>query len=88
MADYPCYSFIQILEGNKCLLIIDDHTRHQERLLVFLEDLNDLDASVGRGRAKKTLFCDKIGHDVTIAYDERKRYLAICGTDLNRVIPS
>lgn len=74
---------IQLLEGGKCLLII--HDTPQGRLVVYLEELSNLDAGILRANARKILYCDKLGQDINFAYDECKRTLVVCGTDRSKV---
>jgi hypothetical protein len=39
-----------------------------------------MDAAIQRGKAIKTLNCDKVGDDVLFAYDEAKRMLTVCAS--------
>lgn len=73
---------IHILDDDKCLLILDN--RHGQ-LFVFLEDITSLNMAIARGKCKKQLHRDKLGQTCMIAYDERKRILAVCGTDASKV---
>lgn len=76
---------IYLLENDKCLLILDDQRHH---LIVFLEEMNSLDNAIQHNVRKKLVHCDKIGKEVIVAFDERKRMLAICGIDIDKVLPS
>jgi hypothetical protein len=44
-----------------------------------------LSMAIERGKYKKQLHCDKLGQAFVIAYDERKRMLAVCATDASKV---
>ena len=74
--------FIQILDDDKCLLILDN--RHGQ-LCILLEDVTTLNAAIENKRYKKQLHCDKLGETCLMAYDERKRMLSVCATDASKV---
>jgi len=74
--------FVQIINGDMCLLILDN--RHG-KLYVFLEDITTLNMAIERGKYKKLLHHDKLGQTCVMAYDESKRMLAVCGTNAREV---
>ena len=74
--------FIQIIDGDKCLLILDNR---RGKLYVFLEDITTLNMAIERGKYKKLLHRDKLGQTCVMAYDESKRMLAVCGTNEREV---
>ncbi|KAG5646404.1 hypothetical protein DXG03_003454 [Asterophora parasitica] len=67
---------VQILE-NRILLVIDDR---KEGLSIYLETLNSIGAAIDHGRSRRRLRHDKIGKDISIAYDETKRMLSLCAS--------
>ncbi|KAI5122457.1 hypothetical protein M0805_008768 [Coniferiporia weirii] len=72
---------LQLLENNKCLVIVEDrgHDLH-----IFLENLSNLDAAIANGRSKKVIKREKTGHDIVVAYDEGRRVLVVCGIDTQK----
>jgi hypothetical protein len=77
--------FIQIIDGDMCLLILDNR---RGKLYVFLEDITTLNMALERGKYKKLLHRDKLGQTCVMAYDETKRMLAVCGTNAREVSSS
>jgi hypothetical protein len=77
--------FIQIIDGDMCLLILDNR---RGKLYVFLEDITTLNMAIERGKYKKQLHRDKLGQTCVMAYDESKRMLAVCGTNARDVSTS
>jgi hypothetical protein len=77
--------FIQIIDGDMCLLISDNR---RGKLYVFLEDITTLTMAIERGKYKKQLHRDKLGQTCVMAYDESKRMLAVCGTNAREVSAS
>ncbi|KAH8114632.1 hypothetical protein DFH11DRAFT_1508603 [Phellopilus nigrolimitatus] len=71
-------SLIQLLEGDKCLVVVGDQNQD---LHVYLENLSSLEAAIEYKRSKKTIKREKTGHDVAVAYDEGRRTLVVCGVD-------
>ena len=71
-----------MLEGERLLLVITDHTGN---LNVYLESLAGMDAAISRGRGKP-LNREKIGQEFLLAYDESKKMLAVVSSDKVRVI--
>ncbi|THH11646.1 hypothetical protein EW145_g511 [Phellinidium pouzarii] len=71
----------RILEGNKCLAVIDDRSQD---LHVYSESLISLGAAISNRRPKKEIKREKTGHDIAVAYDEGKRALVICGVDTQK----
>jgi hypothetical protein len=65
-------SLYQLLENGKLLLVL----AHRDKIYVFLERLQELDAEIRR-KPIKTLDRDKLGRGVLFAYDETKRTLAV-----------
>ena len=74
------YSFrhIQLLAESRCLVVTENEAGY---IKVFLERANVLGRMIDSGRAKKQFHRDRLGEGYLIAYDERTRTLALCGTD-------
>jgi hypothetical protein len=70
------FSFCQILENEKLLLVLVD----RERVFVYLDPLPVVDAAVRESRPIKTLSREKLGQNFLFAYDETKRTLAVCAS--------
>ncbi len=77
------FRHIQLLEGGQCLLVL--HDTLQNRLVVYLEELSNLDAGIAHNNARRIIHCDKLGQEINLVYDECKRTLAVCGTDFSKV---
>jgi hypothetical protein len=69
-------SFYQILEYEKLLLILLD----QDRMVIYLERLIEMDVAIQRNRPVKGLSREKLGNDVLFAFDETQRALAVCAS--------
>ena len=69
-------SFHRLLENERLLLVLADQDKH----VIYLERLADMNAAIQRARPIKTLHRNKIGEDVLFAYDEAKRTLAVCAS--------
>ncbi|KAH8114634.1 hypothetical protein DFH11DRAFT_1508479 [Phellopilus nigrolimitatus] len=75
-------SLIQLLEGDKCLVVVDDQ---DQDLHIYLENLSSLEAAMKRKEgAKKRIKREKTGNDVVVAYDEGRRALVVCGVDIQK----
>ncbi|TDL23181.1 hypothetical protein BD410DRAFT_839090 [Rickenella mellea] len=71
---------LYLLDGDRCLLIVDDHRGH---LKIYLEELTCIDGAIRQGShgSKKVLHKDKMGENAVVTFDERKRMIAVCGCD-------
>ena len=58
-----------------------------ESLYVFLENPERLDGIVREKKYKKRILREKLGNDITTAYNEQKRLLVVCGVDAHEVRP-
>ncbi|TDL23180.1 hypothetical protein BD410DRAFT_721351 [Rickenella mellea] len=65
-----------LLDDDKCLLIIDNGRGHLE---IYLEVVTAMDRAIQRTACKKQLHKDKMGSNAIVAFDERKRMIAVCG---------
>ncbi|KAH8114638.1 hypothetical protein DFH11DRAFT_1508680 [Phellopilus nigrolimitatus] len=75
-------SLIKILEGDKCLVVVDDQNQD---LHIYLENLSSLEAAIKHKEgAKKRIKREKTGNDVVVAYDEGRRALVVCGVDIQK----
>ena len=70
------FSFCQILENEKFLLVLVD----RDWVLIYLESLSEIDAAIRGSRPIKSLNREKLGQDFLFAYDEIKRTLAVCAS--------
>ena len=70
------YSFYQILENEKLLLVLLDG----DRVTIFLARLPEMDMAIERNRHAKSLSREKLGNEVLFAFDEAKRALAVCSS--------
>lgn len=78
LISHHCLRHLQLLQADRCLLVIDDVDGD---FMVYLERIHDLSAAVAAGRNKKRVVKQKIGDQVLLAYDETKRMLAVCGAE-------
>jgi hypothetical protein len=69
-------SLYQILENERLLLVLLD----QDRAVIYLERLLEMDVAIRRNRYAKCLSREKLGNDVLFAFDETKRALAVCSS--------
>jgi hypothetical protein len=69
-------SFYQILENERLLLVLLD----QDRAVIYLERLVEMDMAIERNRHAKSLSREKLGNEVLFAFDEAKRALAVCSS--------
>ncbi|KAH8114613.1 hypothetical protein DFH11DRAFT_1764484 [Phellopilus nigrolimitatus] len=74
-------SLIKLLEGDKCLVVVDDQNQD---LYVYLADLSSLEAAIEYKRFKRLIKREKTGNDVVVAYDEGRRTLVVCGVDIQK----
>ena len=74
------FSFCQILENEKLLLVLVD----REWVFIYLESLSEIDAAIRGSRPIKSLKREKLGQDFLFAYDEMKRTLAVCASKMVR----
>lgn len=70
------FSFCQILENEKFLLILVD----QEKVFIYFDRLPAISAAIQRGQPIKRLNRERVGQDVLFAFDETKRALAVCAS--------
>jgi hypothetical protein len=70
------FSFSQLLENEKLLLILAD----QENYSIYLQRLSNMDAAIQRGRTIKVLPLKKVGEGLLFAFDEVNRMLAVCSS--------
>lgn len=70
------FSFCQILENEKLLLVLVDW----EKIFIYLDLLPAVDAAIRESRTIKTLDREKLGQDFLFAYDETRRTLAVCAS--------
>jgi hypothetical protein len=70
------FSFCQILENEKLLLVLLD----QNNVYIYLERLPTIDMAIQRDRPVKCLDRKSLGEDALFAFDETKRALAVCGS--------
>lgn len=68
------YSFCQLLDSEKLLLILVDSVR----VTIYLERLPAMDMAIQRHRPVKVLNREKLEKDILFAFDETKRSLAVC----------
>ena len=74
---YLTYSrHLQLLEKDKLLLIVDDHS---SGILVYLDSQKSIGAAVQQ-QPRKSLHRSKIGEACIFTFDEVRRTLAICET--------
>ncbi len=73
-----CISHLQLLQDERCLLIVDTGRGEIE---VYLESNHDLGHALQHQRPKKSLRQEKIGGQYLLAYDETKRMLVVCATE-------
>jgi len=71
-----CPRYLQLLENDKLLLIVDDHSGS---ILVYLDSQQGMNAAVQRP-PRKHLHRSKIGETCIFTFDEVRRTLAICET--------
>jgi hypothetical protein len=76
------YSFCQLLESEKLLLILVDPVR----VTIYLERLPAMDMAIQRHRPVKVLNREKLEQDILFAFDETKRSLAVCAPNKVRVV--
>jgi hypothetical protein len=72
------FSFSQLLENEKLLLILADRDKHS----IYLQRLSDMDAAIQRGKTTKVLHHEKVGEGLLFAFDEAKRMLAVCSSTM------
>lgn len=70
------FSFCQILENEKLLLILVD----RDKVFIYLDRLPAISMTIRRRQAIKRLDRGKLGQDVMFAFDETKRALAVCAS--------
>jgi hypothetical protein len=68
---------VQLLEGEKLLLVVADRAGN---LSVYLDRLEGMDGTIVRCRGKP-LNREKIGQEFLLAYDESKKMLAVVSSD-------
>ena len=71
-----CPRHLQLLENDKLLLIVDDHS---SGVLVYLDSQQGISTAVQRP-PRKHLHQSKIGETCIFAFDEARRTLAVCET--------
>ncbi|KAI0692274.1 hypothetical protein BC835DRAFT_1277959 [Cytidiella melzeri] len=77
--------YCQLLEREMCLLITSDVGGDMK---VFLDRLVNIDRAVATPNGyKKLLVAEKLGGQSVIAYDERRRMLAVCTIDKVFLVP-
>ena len=67
---------LQLLENDKLLLIVDDHTGS---ILVYLDSQQNMQSAVQQA-PRKHLHQSKIGENCAFTFDEARRILAVCET--------
>jgi|SRR5882757_4068914 len=70
------FSFCQILENAKLLLVLLDHNK----VYIYLDRLPTIDVVIQQSRPVKTLTRERLGEDFLFAFDEAKRALAVCAS--------
>jgi hypothetical protein len=70
------FSFSQLLENEKLLLILAD----RDKYYIYLQHLSNMDAAIQQGKTIKVLPLKKVGEDLLFAFDEVKRMLAVCSS--------
>ena len=71
------------MQDDRCLLVVEC----QREVWIFLERVDTINGALHRDpnpAFKKKLHREKIGNDFLLAFDESKRMLAVCATDLVR----
>jgi hypothetical protein len=68
----------QLLEDNRCLLIVEYPLG---AILVFLERLSSLNGAVSRRKFKRQFHRAKLGPTIVMTFDESQRMLAVCAAD-------
>jgi hypothetical protein len=68
------FSFHQILENEKILLVLFD----RDRVFIYLERLLELDNAIQGERPVKCLNLEKLGEGALFSFDEIKRALVVC----------
>ena len=77
IATYLTYfRHLQLLENDKILLIVDDHSGN---ILVYLDSQQTISMAVSRP-PRKNLHRSKIGEACIFTFDEARRTLGICET--------
>jgi hypothetical protein len=76
MISLTCFRHLQLLENEKILLIVDDHSGG---ILVYLDSQQNIHTAV-QHPPRKSLHRSKIGDDCIFAFDEARRTLAVCET--------
>ena len=69
-----CSRYLQLLENDKILLIVDDHSGG---ILVYLDSQQSINTAVQRS-PRKNLHRSKIGEACIFAFDEARRTLGVC----------
>lgn len=67
--------FIQPLEHNKLLVLIDDSNDNKTRF--YVEDLHNINQGISKQHSKIQLSLEKIGTDFLVTVDEAKRFIAL-----------
>ncbi|KIP12766.1 hypothetical protein PHLGIDRAFT_113364 [Phlebiopsis gigantea 11061_1 CR5-6] len=78
LAAEQCLLYFQMLQNDKCLVII---TGENGSVDVYLERFSDIDNAIQRHQTKKHLNQDRLGSRFLLAYDESKRMLAVFAVD-------
>jgi len=68
------FSFCQILEKEKILVVLRD----QNKVYIYLERLSTIGMDIQRNTPVKSL--QRLGEDVLFAFDETTRALAVCAS--------
>ena len=71
-----CFRHLQLLENDKLLLIVDDHSGG---MLVYLDSQQSINTAVSRP-PRKNLHRSKIGEVCIFTFDESRRTLTVCET--------
>jgi len=71
-----CFRHLQLLENDKLLLIVDDHSGG---MLVYLDSQQSINTAVSRP-PRKNLHRSKIGEVCIFTFDESRQTLAVCET--------
>ena len=74
------------MRDERCLLVV----KYQQEVWIYLERFDTIDGALRRDSNpafKKKLHQGKIGKDFLLAFDESKRMLAVCATDMVRHFP-
>ncbi|KDQ16740.1 hypothetical protein BOTBODRAFT_53828 [Botryobasidium botryosum FD-172 SS1] len=70
--------YIQLLDKNKCLLLIDDLQAGFSR--IYLDDLAHIDSALHRNGAGTRIFHDRVGKDFLFSVNESKGLVSIFST--------